>query len=408
MPVYRYTAMTKAGEQITETLSAASVDEAQAIIYDQGKVLVSSVLPAESGFAVFIASVEKRLGKVKLTELVLFSKQFRTMFSAGIPILRSLEILEQQTESKKLKKIILQMAEDVRGGAALSAAMAKHSNMFSSLYISMVNAGEVSGNLDEVFDRLVQVLVHEGKVKKDVKSALSYPVIVFSSLVVAFFSLVTFIIPQFASMFEKSKIDLPWQTQFCMTLHHLITTWWYIVGALLLGTFVVVYAWLRTAHGQYCKDWLLLHIPAIGVVIKKNLMARFTSIFAILQSSGVTVLQAIDILEEAVDNAVVSHELKIVKERLQQGSGLSAPLRQSKFFTPMVVNMISIGEETGQLGKMLNEITAHYDYEVAHAISRMTELLGPFLIACMAGMIGFFAMAVFLPMWEMNTVMGAQ
>ncbi len=396
---YSYKAYDETGTLISGTLDASNADAANAILFEKNLIPDSLKETKGTGGGKSGISFGK---KITAQELILFTKQFRTLYQAGISIVEVFNILSEQTENKGFKEIILTMHTDVREGSSLYDAFSKHGSTFSPLYCSMIQAGETSGQLPEVMDRLSYLLDHEHKVKQDVKSALQYPMIVLIGLGVAFFVLLTFVIPKFISIFETAGIDIPLPTKICMILYTLLANYWhFIIGILAIAiTFLVLY--LKTENGQYVKDTILLALPILGPVFEKAAMSRFASIFAILQSSGVSVLDSIDILTAAIGNAAIGKEFIMLKNKLQQGEGIAAPLRETDYFPPMVINMISIGEESGNLEKMLQDVARHYDEEVAYSVSKMTANLGPALMVGLAVVVGFFALAIFLPMWDMT------
>jgi type IV pilus assembly protein PilC len=265
----------------------------------------------------------------------------------------------------------------------------------------MLKAGEASGSLSDVLERLIYILEHEHKVKSDIKSACRYPIMVLGMLGLAFLILLTFVVPKFAVMFEEAGIDLPIPTRICMLMYAGLSNFWYLILAALVGVGAFLFISLRTPHGQYVRDQLLMRLPVIGPLFVKSAMSRFSSIFAILQASGVSVLNSIDILCETIGNAAISHEFTRVRSQLVEGKGIAAPLRAARYFTPLVVNMAAIGEESGSLDEMLREVASHYDMEVEYATRKLTDMITPALTLGLAGVVGFFALAIYLPMWDM-------
>lgn len=405
MPVFTYKAMGNDGAKASGTLEAESLEQAYEKLLGQGYI-PSMVKPGgrlktrteteAGGFAT-------RFTKVKARDVILFTKQLRTMLNAGIPVLQSLQTLLGQMENPKLKAAVEQIAKDIAGGASMYRAFGRQKHIFSNLYSNMIRAGEISGTLIQVLDRLIYIVEHENKVRKDIQSALTYPIIVVVALVVAFVVLVTFVLPNFITMFESQGVELPWPTRVCMGVHAFFVGYWQIaVTGLIAGAFGIWY-WAKTDKGRLFFDTLLLSLPILGPVFVKAAMSRFGSIFAILQSSGITVLESVQIISGTIGNAAVAKQFDNVREMLEQGRGLAAPLKQAKYFTPMLVTMVAIGEESGQLEEMLKDVAQHYDYEVEYSVGRMSELLGPVLVACLAGVVGFFALAVMLPMIDMMT-----
>lgn len=402
MPYYKYAAITDTGGNTTGVVEAMSVESAQDTLAARGlmptSVSETSAPGGAGGGESFFSALNRRMMKVKPQDIILFTKQLKTMLHAGIPVLQSLDVLEAQTENLKLKGAIISIAADIKSGATLSKAFAAHQNIFSELYCNMIRAGEISGTLTEVLERLIFIVDHEFKVKKDIKSALTYPAVVVTALVIAFFVLILFVLPQFVNMFAKSGVELPLPTRICLGIYAGLKNYWH-VGLLMLGGIIfAVSAYFRTDSGKIFRDGLYLRVPIIGPVFKKAAMARFASIFAILQASGITVLESIDILSGTIGNHYISRDFRNLREKLEQGRGLSGPLASCPSFTPMMVSMVTIGEETGNMEEMLKEAAKHYDYEVEYAVSKMSELLGPVLIAGLTGVVGFFALAIFLPL----------
>ncbi len=402
MPYYKYAAITGSGGNTTGVVEAQSLDAAQDSLAARGLMptqVSETNAPGGAGAGGgLLAQLSMRMQSVKPQDLILFTKQFKTMLNAGIAVLQSLDVLEAQTENPKLKGAIVSIAADIKSGTTLSNAFSKHQNIFSELYCNMIRAGEISGTLTEVLERLIYIVDHEFKVKKDIKSAMTYPAVVVTALVIAFFVLILFVLPQFVAMFAKSGVELPLPTRICLGIYAGLTHYWHVGLILLGGIFFAVTAYFRTEGGKIFRDGLFLRVPIIGPVFKKAAMARFASIFAILQSSGITVLESMDILTGTIGNHYIARDFRNLREKLEQGRGLSGPLRSCPSFTPMMISMITIGEETGNMEEMLKEAARHYDYEVEYSVSKMSELLGPVLVAGLTGVVGFFALAIFLPL----------
>ena len=399
---YAYKAIDASGDNTAGVVRAETIAEAKDQLAAQGLIPLSVTNGASATQAPLADRISLRLARVQTPDLILFSKQFKTLFSSGIPMSRLMEILKEQTGNPKLKKTADQIGKDIQSGMSLTEAFKEHPRVFSTLYCSMIQAGEASGRLSEVMDRLIYLLQHEHKVKSDIKSAMQYPVLVMVTLFGAFLFLLTFVVPKFVDVFQQAGITLPLPTKICMTLHHWIVGYWPVTLAILAAIITALYFYLRTNHGQYYKDYLLLKIPILGPVFEKGAMARFSAIFAILQTSGVSILNTLEVLSGTIGNRAISLEFEAIQEQLKEGRGISDPLDKARFFTPMVVSMVAIGEESGNLDDMLREVSVHYDDEVEYAVSRMSEAIGPLLILSLAGVVGFFALAIFLPMWNLT------
>ncbi len=401
MPTYYYTAINQSGNTVTGNLEADSVDTANHILAGRGYI-PQKVAERDFGARLFDGSLQSLLTPVQPLDIILFTKQFRTMLKAGVSMVQLLQVLENQTENPKLKRIIGKMAAQIQEGATLYDTFKKHPRVFSELYCSMIRAGEQSGSLVEVLDRLIYIIEHENKVKSDIKAALRYPVIVLLFLGVAFVVLLTVVIPKFVTIFSKAGIDLPLPTRICLTLYQFTSQWW---PAIILGSGGIIFAcslYVKTKKGRRVRDALLLKIPILGNVFMKAAMSRFGSIFSILQASGVSVLEAMKILAGTIDNAAIASQLDRVSALMAEGRGIADPLKTSKYFSPMVIHMVAVGEASGNLDELLREMSAHYDTEVEYAMKKLSDSIGPILTIALAVIVGFFALAIFLPMWDLT------
>jgi len=405
MPDYTYKAINPGGSNITGKIKADSVEMAESMLSAQGYIPSGIKEEGTSFLAGWLQRIDTKLTPVKPEELILFTKQFRTMIAAGVPMLQLLGVLENQTENKKLRDAIASLSLDIREGSTLYDAFIKHPYIFPPLYCNMVKAGEHSGTLSGVLVRLVYILEHEHKIKSDVKAAMQYPVIVLVALMGAFVVLLTFVIPKFAGIFERAGIELPLPTRVSIYLYQFIDNYWLlIVPCIIIGVFAARYYYKKTEQGKYLWDMSVLNIPIVGPLFLKSMMSRFSSVFSILQSSGVSILESLEILSGTIGNQAITREFNRVRNQVEEGQGISGPLRSAKYFTPMVVDMIAIGEESGDLESMLREISTHYDDEVEYAVKRLSAAIGPILIVGLAVVVGFFALSIFLPMWDLTQV----
>ena len=402
MPKYIYKAINEIGNAVSGVIEAESTETANNALIARGNiptmVSLEHGLTARSGWT----GIREIFSKVNTPELILFTKQFKTMLHAGVPMVKLLQVLEDQTANLKLKKILGSMSQDIKEGSSLYNAFKKYPKTFSPLYCSMIRAGEASGALPEVMERLTYIIEHEHRVKSDIKAALQYPLIVLVFLFIAFFVLLTFVIPKFVNIFERSGMDIPVPTMICMTLYSFMVNYWYIFFGLLILSAAFLNYYFKTDNGRYVRDVFLMKVPIIGPLFIKSAMSRFASIFSILQSSGVAVLESMNILSGTINNSAISREFDRINEKLEEGRGIAEPLKSAKYFTPIVTNMIAIGEESGNLDEMLNEISDHYDVELEYAVKKLSEAMGPILTIGLAGIVGFFALSIFLPMWDMT------
>ncbi len=394
-------AIDESGVTISSVVEAESAEMANDILLSRGYIPTS--VTTEGGVALRDTwlNIKAKITPIKAQELILFTKQFRTMLRAGVSLIKLLQILGHQTENMNLKKIAAAMTQDIEEGLSLYDAFKKHPQTFSNLYCGMVRAGESSGALPEVLDRLIYIIDHENKIRSDIRAAFQYPIIVTSFLVIAFFVLLTFVIPKFVNIFMNAGLDLPVPTQICMLMYKAWSNYWYLLigGIFVLGVSLRFY--LRTESGKFVRDSLVMRLPILGPLFIKAAMSRFASIFSILQSSGVSVLDSMKILSGTIGNEAIAREFAQVIDKLEEGWGIAKPLESAKYFTPIVVNMVAIGEESGNLEETLQEISEHYDVELEYAMKNLTDAIGPLLTVGLAAVVGFFALAIFLPMWDL-------
>lgn len=402
MPRFSYKAFNASGGAVSGVIEADSAETAANVLFSRGYVPSQVEESIAAPGPEWWSRVRKFTERVTARDLILFTKQFRSMIHAGVPLMRIFQVLESQTQNAVLKRAVAGISVSIKEGATLSTAMERNSHIFSPLYYNLVKAGEISGSLPEVLARLIYIIEHEAKIKADIRSALQYPLMVTVALGVAFIVLLTFVIPQFVQMFSRAGLILPLPTKIAIGMYAVLSAYWYLAVGILIFFVVAVRFFLMTEQGQYLKDTLLLRLPIFGPLIVKAVMSRFASIFAILQASGVPIMVSMRVLSGTIGNAAIAVEFDQIREQMQEGKGIAVPLSNAKYFTPMVIDMIAIGEETGNIEEMLNQVSVHYDDEVAYAVKGMSDALGPFLIVILAAVVGFFALAIFLPMWDMT------
>jgi type IV pilus assembly protein PilC len=405
MPQFNYKAINESGLPVTGTLEAESRQVAGNLLATRGLIPVKIFTRAANdtsglSFNRFL----DRLSPIKTAELIMFTKQFKTLTRAGVPMLNLLQVLETQTENQRLKRIIATMRRDITEGASLYDAFRRHYGVFSGLYCSMVRAGEASGALDRILERLIYILEHENKVKADIRAALQYPLFITILLGAAFMFLLTFVVPKFTSFYAQSGVDLPLLTRICIFMYDVLIDYWIYLLTLAIGGVTALVLYLRTPQGKLNRDILMLKIPLIGPLLLKASMSRFASIFSILQSSGVAVLDSMQILSQTIHNHAIGQEFQEITEKLEEGRGIAGPLQSSRYFTPIVINMIAIGEESGNLESMLDDIADHYDAELEYATKKLADSIVPVLTVLLAVVVGFFALAIYLPIVDLINV----
>jgi len=401
MPTFQYTykAINSMGEEVSGKLEAESMENANSILVARQFIpmQIKEQGTSENGWLKALGA-----GKVKPSDLVLFTTQFHSMLVAGIPILKILSILEYQTENRTIREATVMIVKDINQGASLSDALSKFPKIFDNLYCDMIRAGEISGSVPVVLERLIYIIEHEAKVRSDIKSALRYPIIVLIALIGAFIGLLTFVIPTFAGVFMSAGLTLPWPTRMAMLLYSLLSQYWYLLLGIIVATVVGLGYYFKTSNGRFVRDSLLLEMPIVGPVFKKAALSRFASIFAILQTSGVPIMQSLTILSATMGNEALTRAFDNVRERIKEGAGIATPLKSIKYFTPMVIDMLAIGEESGKIDEMMRAVAAHYDSEVEYTIKGLSDAITPILIVGLAAIVGFFALSIFMPMWDLT------
>jgi type IV pilus assembly protein PilC len=340
--------------------------------------------------------------KISLDVIVLFTRQFGTMCRVGVPVLRALHIMMEQAELPRVKRIISAIADDVEGGDSLTEAFARHPAMFSPIYCSMLAAGEATGNIPEVMESLCQSMEYETEVKNLIKGALQYPMIVLIALIIAFAVLMGFVVPAFIPLFDQLGGELPPLTKVCVFISKFFTDYWYILIGFIIAVFAAFFITNRTESGKLAIARTVLKIPLVGKLMVYSYMARFGSLLSILQSSGILISEALNITADCIKNSAIKHEIAQMHEDVHNGISLTDSLKKTDYFPGIMQSMVSIGEVSGNLEEMMKESSRHFEMEVRHAVKKLTGALGPILIVGMAVAVGFFAMAIYLPIWDMS------
>lgn len=346
------------------------------------------------------------LNRVSNRELILVTRQLATMLKAGLPILRCLRVLIEQTPNPKLKRVLSELSEDIEAGSALWQALAKHPAIFSNVYISMVKAGELGGVLDTVLEKLTGYLERENEINSKLKSASVYPIFIsFFALLVVFF-IISFVMPTFVGIFAASGAELPGPTKALLaTGEFLKQQWLYILTGLVI-LFFLIKQWGKTELGRYYIDYLYLKLPIIGKALRKVVVARFARTMGTLIRSGITVVQALEVVEEVVGNKVVANAIRQARVSITEGDSITVPLQRTRVFEPIVYQMIAVGEEIGALDDMLVRISDYFEEEVMYTIESLMALIEPILILVVALVVGGVVVATLMPMFEIIGTVG--
>lgn len=400
MPKFSYTA-TRDGKTISGVVEASSKQTALSTLTQQ-KVHPLSIkqVKGKSNF------LQIGFGnRVKLKDLVVFTRQLSTMVSAGVPLNRSLTTLQNQTKNKYFNQVISQIAKDVEGGGTLAAAFAKHPKVFNDIYVNMVRAGEAGGILDDILKKLASQVEKDASIRKKIKSAMAYPIVIFSITIIAFFGIMVFIIPKIGQIILDlggPDAELPVYTQVMLSISDFMRTNAIIIVVVAIGGTFLLKRYIKTPKGKYQFHWLLLKIPIIKTIIAKVALARFARTFASLMSAGVAVLDALEVTGSAIGNKVIEAELKEAAKAVRNGKQLSEPLSQSALFPPIVSQMLSVGEETGQIDTILVKVADFYEEEVDAVIDGISALIEPIMIILLGSMVGVIAASVMGPIASLS------
>lgn len=400
MPVFSYKGRQHNGELVEGSLEASDQASVARIlvtrritptVIENGKTKTSK----QSG-----ASFDLFKAKVTLTELVLFSRQMYSLTKAGIPIIRAVAGLSQ-ANNKTMQNALTKVIEDLEKGRSLSSALTNHPDIFNQLFVSVVHVGENTGKLDEAFLQLAQYLEREQETRKQIKAATRYPTFVIVALVIALVVMNIFVIPVFADMFSKFGTELPAMTLFLLAMSDFFVSKWYLLIGFILLSVLITKKYLHTQNGRYLWDKKKLTMPLIGSVINRSLLGRFSRSFSMMLRSGVPLTVALNLVADAVDNTYMKASILKMRQNIEKGENLSRAANSSQLFTPLVMQMISVGEETGRIDELLQEVAEYYEREVDYDLKSLTSKVEPILISIVAVMVLVLALGIFTPMWDM-------
>jgi len=402
---FRYNAMDRAGRAVSGTLEAESVEVVRTKLAELSYHVIG-IHETKAGGG--LQAMFNNMQKVKLKEMAMFSRQFATMIDAGLSVVKCLDILQKQSRNPRLKDVIGQIKHDVAGGTSLTEAVQRHPRIFSPLYINMIRSAEAGGILDTVLDRLSGFLEKEQEVRGKVKSAMTYPVVVFVFAMLMVLGLLMFVLPKFKGIFEAMNLKLPLTTKLMLNFSVYVQSYWYIGLVLIVVGIIGAKAAMRTDKGRYAVDALKLKIPIFGDLILKTAISRFARTFGTLITSGVPVLRALEIVSETAGNRVVSDIVARARVSIKEGDKISTPLFASKVFPVMVTQMIAVGEETGRLDQMLGKVANFYDEEVDSTLKGLTSLIEPLMIVGLGLIVGFIAVSVISPIYSIVGSLGGE
>ncbi len=398
MATFTYTARTLNGELKSATVDAANRDDVLAQLKKQRL----NVIKIDEG----TAQKKKRPGPIKMRDIVIFTRQFSTMINAGLPLVQALDILSNQSENPALKDVTKQVVYDVESGNTLADALRKHPKAFTELYVNMVSAGEAGGILDTILMRLAVFMEKNDALVRKVKGAMIYPGVIMSVAAIAITVLLVFVIPTFQTMFASAGIALPLPTRIVIGMSHGLKTYWYVFVIVVAGLIYSLKKYYATPDGHLVIDRLLLKAPVLGDVLRKSAVSRFSRTLGTLISSGVSILDGLEITAKTSGNRVIQDAIMESRSSIAGGETISAPLRKSAVFPAMVISMINVGEQTGGLDEMLTKIADFYDEEVDAAVSGLLALMEPVMIVFLGVVVGGMVVAMYLPIFDMVNAAG--
>lgn len=391
-----------------EKIVADNLREARANLSSRG--LYVQELKQDSGFSLNLdpKNLSTSLAKVTVKDKAVFSRQFAALVNAGVAMVRGLGVLAEQCQNPKLKKALLNISSDVQQGVNLSDAMRKHPECFDNLYVSMIQAGEVGGVLDEVLNRLAKLLEDVARLQNQIKAAMSYPVTVGTLAILIFFGMVRFLLPIFANIFNEIGVELPAFTQMMMNISYFVQDIRNVLFLLVIvaGAVFAFRQYYKTRVGRETVDRLMLKLPLFGDLIQKTATARFCRTFGALTRSGVPILTCLEIVRDTAGNQIIANAVDEARKEIQTGGMISLALQKEQVFPLMAIQMISIGEETGELDKMLAKVADFYEDEVEQAVKALTSVLEPIMIVVLGGMVGAILLSMYLPMFAVFEQLG--
>ena len=402
MTTYQWRGRTAGGENVAGELTVSNRGELLAQLRKK-RIVVTSVKQKPKELSIKLPFGES----VGTKDLAIFTRQFATMINAGLPLVQCLDILSRQLEKQVFRDVTKKVMGDIEGGQTLCESLRKHPKAFDELYVNMVNAGEAGGILDTILLRLAEYIEKIEALKRKVKGAMMYPAVVFTVAVGATLFMLMFIIPTFARMFTDFGAELPLPTKIVLGASNLIRDWWWLGGATAVATVLGLKKFYGTDKGHHVIDGLMLKMPVLGDVLRKGAVARFTRTLGTLVSSGVPILDGLEITAKTAGNVIVKDAIMHARASIREGDTISNPLRQSGVFPPMVVQMITVGEETGALDEMLTKIADFYDDEVDTAVDALTSVIEPIMIVVMGALVGGMVVAMYLPIFRMVNIIAS-
>lgn len=404
MPQFVYKGRNSRGALINGEIDAVTADAVASQLFNTGITPIDiKESKVSTSSDISLANYFNRKAP-NLDDLILFSRQMYTLMKSGVPMIRSITGLIQSTRNFKLIEALKDMMSNLESGRDLSSSLARHPSIFSPLYTSMVKVGEETGRLEESFLRISEYLNREKETRERIKAALRYPMFVIIAIAVAIAIINIWVIPAFAGLFAKAEVELPWQTRFLMATSDFFVQWWPLMLLTIIGSIIAARIYVKTENGRYQWDYYKLKIPIAGDIIFRATLARFARSFSMGLKSGVPLIQSMVVVSRSVDNEYISEKILGMRSGVERGESLTRTAALTKMFTPLVIQMLSVGEETGKVDDMMTEVAEYYDREVDYDIKNLSSMIEPVLIIAIGIMVLILALGVFLPMWDMAKI----
>ena len=401
MPHFRYTGRDESGARVAGAVEAGSLDGAAGVLAERGVTPIEITEQPEGSNT----DLRQRLGmdRPQRDDLILFARQVFALTRSGVPIIRGLTQLAESTRNPVLKQTIRDIIDDLEAGRDFSGALARHPRIFSPLFVAMVRVGEASGRLEEAFGRMYEFLEREKETVQKIKTATRYPTFVIIAIAVAIWILMTWIIPVFANVFSRFDAELPLATRGLIAVSGFFADWWPVMLAVVVGGWFGFRQWVKTDSGLYRWDRFKLKFPIIGDILLRATLARFSRAFSMAYRSGVPILDTMNVVAGAVDNRYLSQHVLDMRAGIERGEALSRVAARSGVFTPLVLQMLAVGEETGRIDEMVDEVADFYEREVDYDVRNLSATIEPILIVGIGALVFLLALGVFLPMWDLGS-----
>jgi len=403
MPAFEYIGRDQSGDRINGIIDAESAELVADQLTRSGVTPLQIQSRSEETADVGVGLKKYFQPKVSLEEIVMLSRQLRTLLKAGVPILRSLRGLADSSRNPSLRSALEDVHQQLEGGRELNVALAQHRAIFSPLFVALVRIGESTGRLDEAFGHLADYLEVEKSTREKIKSALRYPMIVIGAIAVAMAVINIWVVPAFADAFARYDAELPLMTRILVGTSDFFVEYWQLILIAVVALFFGAHQWTKTQRGEYLWSKWLLSLPLVGKILHKSVLGRFAQSLSLALKSGVPLVQALNVVAGVVDNAYVSERISNMRQGIEKGESIARTAQSTGMFTPLVLQMLSVGEESGALDHLLDETAEHYQAEVEFEMKRLADAIEPFVIVIIGIMVAVLALGVFLPLWDLSS-----